>query len=272
MTDRNKYLGVSCAFPSFVCAMTQFLDSSDLRQLECVSRADKTALDTLWRTCARLYQGYGVIPPCVHLLREQPTVAMGPLAMSRPYLWSIACLRIQSYLQTCEGHSHSLSFLIRNEHSLANSHCDKRCPFYSDWDEYVLDLTDRTDITNIRHWVSPGTGNFLHHALTCRRLQYIWGPDILNRVFPRSTTTTTTTYKAREIAPTLLRVLVRNGLDLSYCYVPRVQPWATLWFTLDVAPRLPLHQMSDQESMVLKHVSEFGDRIDRFVYPKGHIH
>lgn len=261
--------GITPQFPSFVCALTQFLGSSDLRQLERVSKTDKTALDTLWNTCARLYQKYGETPPCVRLLRQQAagdTASPGgpSLAMCRPYLWSIACARIQSHFRTCGAHV--CSFLVQDE--TAHVYCRNDCPFCHYFDEYVI--RNVISGSRLRHHITPGSHTYPpspsdrdrdndKHALTCGRLRYMWGQDILNRVLGANATTG---HNASKIAPVLLWVLIRHGEDMTYCYIFNAKQWATLWFALDVAARLPLYNRFG-EMGILQAETLFPGRIDR---------
>jgi hypothetical protein len=244
--------GVTTPCASFVCAVTQFLSSADLRHLNQVCHTDHLALDSLWNTCATKCKG------------QLPVLELRS-ADSNPrdtaYLWSVAHAVVTRWTETLRQAAYVVqSFMLQSHGCL---HCDTDRYLYHN-SEYVITVAGKGK--PIQHDV--GTSGEIQR--TCKHLQQIWldatgvpiqQPGVRAQQFGAA---------ARSVPTTLLHVLIRLGPQIDCCFISPIgecmDPFVEMWMALGVMPRIRIDASmvasETREELVLNWptVFEFIDR------------
>lgn len=241
--SKGSSRGVTHPVATFVCAVTQFLSSSDLCQLDRVCHADHRTLDTLWNTCAAKCQGQLPVP----LLRlsnsdredredREPRDAHagsdgGLLLTHHPrdtaYLWSVAWKAVKQWIDRAldDGPYGTDNILFLRLHHCRCAWCNGRVfPRYN--------TIFRVHVQEFRQcmWYGMGCRQAWSEPDDCPYLRDLW-IDVYDETKHQCTTA-------------LLRVLLLLGPFLASAEVgpiPGARPaFVDLWFNIGVQPRIPL--------------------------------
>jgi hypothetical protein len=224
--------GVTHRIASFVTAVTQFLEASDLYHLNRVSWEDHTALDTLWNTCAAKCKGQLTLPTL-----RLPSSDGGLLLTHHPrdtaYLWSIAWKEVKQWLDMAlyeKPHGTDNILLLRLHHCRCAS-CSGRSgrvfPRYNT-------IFQVQEFRQCMWWKSG-----LWYGMGCRGWD---NPD--DCPYLRDLWIGVYDETKHQCTTALLRVLLLLGPLLKSAEVGAIAgarpAFVDLWFNLGVLPRIPL--------------------------------
>lgn len=218
----RPHAGVTTPFASYVCAVTQFLSSTDLFQLDRVCRNDHRALDALWTTCEAKCKGQ--LP-----VQELRSGHSNP--RDRAYHWSVTWRAAHQWVQTLSNASVSNGDVFQS--FMTQPHPCKRC--------HQMHTFIGKSYGNAREYslIFPQAGAF-HEIGPDHQM-----PDPCEYIKQEAVCLGFET-KLATVIPTLsfIRALVHLPVDnLHYTFIHPQEINATfvhLWFRLGVFARLPL--------------------------------
>jgi hypothetical protein len=228
--------GVTTPIASFVCAVTQFLSSTDLSRLNRVCRTDHLALDSLWNTCATKCKGQ---LPVLELRRGTEAGGGGCNPRDTAYLWSVAHAVVTRWIQRLNQTAMSSvchSFMLTSH---GCTHCRPMSwPCHNT--EYVVSASRH--IEGDTHAITTASDDHL----TCPHLRRIWfdatGIDI-QQAFVTNSRFQIYGPRSLSLPSTVLRVLICLGPQIAYTFLthkPLLEPFADVWFSLGVMPQMPI--------------------------------
>lgn len=230
--------GVTTPFASYVCAVTQFLSSTDLCLLDRVSQSDHAALDALWATCEAKCRG--LLP--VHELRRG-TGTGGGNPRDTAYLWSVAHAVVTRWTDTLQQASSSAyvcqSFTLQ-PHGCLHCNIPKRHEYHNS--EYVVSASYKA--------ITHAIGTSGEDQRGCMHLRQIWldatGIPIHQQNYEQIGP------NGSNLPTTLLHVLIRLGPQIHHVFLKSPHrfwdPFVEVWVALGVMPRIPISTaMSNME-------------------------
>jgi hypothetical protein len=216
--------GVTAAFTGFLCALTPFLTSRDLRAVEQVSRLDRAMTRDLWAMCAQKIDK----APSGTLMR---VLRHECLSWCGAYAWNVARTYLRNHLQSLECEPMNLGIDPPNKGTSPMWVQLQVAPSCASNEEFFLSLQWRFTRKGLQ---GPG-------AVLCDDYAAHIAPDARRQT--SVTLDKCTTY--------LLHVLVHFGLcdaGINYAFVNSREEseWIiAIWFHLGVAPVLPLQHRYD---------------------------
>jgi hypothetical protein len=240
---------------SFLCALTPFMTSSDIRVLARVTRLDHAHTDAMWSLCASLCHPKTKVQPTYLGAQALRHGTMPPFC--RSYLWSVAASRVQEWLDCLaslqSGGRCCIGFMtIKRCRCALRSRCSSfvRCEYTVGGDHrrhsFELDTKGESGCT---HTIGP-------YFPSCPWLQSDWRV-VYDVLFPlgrpevQGNLSSAFSMRKCPAPPSLLLMLIHLGEEMDHVYVnsPKVvDQLIFVWFTLGVAPRLRLKACFSLES------------------------
>lgn len=242
--------GVTHRVSSFVTALTQFLDASDLCRLDRVCCEDHAALDALWNTCAAKCNGH--VPLAVLRLQSSDPRGGGEdrhHPRDTAYLWSVAWKQVNAWFHAVRSENRSCAFGSSVDLVLSLRLRHEGCLYC----QHLIYMDHRTFFhvhefrQNLLYGAGFQAGSLWNHTLNeCRYLHNLWiGVCDEKRNMDRSTTACTTA---------LLRVLLVLGPHIGSVQVGEISgarpSFIDLWVGIGVLPRIPLLPQQSTHSQI----------------------